>query len=154
MRLTTQMNSTLPKNYQLVLDLIEASGGGAHLTAYDLFARARERAPKIGMATVHRALGALHDRGLVSKVLIAGMDSATYEPIAEQHAHFRCRRCGNIEDVAFALPKRVMNALSARIGFRVAEEHVTLAGACAACVRSEGRHRRRARDANASPRSR
>lgn len=148
------MDSTLPKNYQLVLELIEASGGGAHLTAYDLFARARERQPKIGMATIHRALAQLHDQGLVSKVLIAGMDCATYEPITEQHAHFRCRRCGKVEDVDFALPKRTMNALSARIGFRVTEEHVTLAGACAACVRAENQQRRRAPSATASPRSR
>jgi Fe2+ or Zn2+ uptake regulation protein len=128
--------ATLPKNHRLILDLVTESGVGAHPTAYDLFAQAKDRQPAIGMATVHRALAQLHEQGLIAKVLIAGMDAATYEPVAAQHAHFRCRRCGTVEDVDYALPRDTLDRLAARAGFSVDEEHVTLAGSCARCTAS------------------
>lgn len=124
----------LTKNQRLILGIIEGNGVGTHLTAYDLLGLAKARQPEIGLATIHRALNQLHEHGLVAKVLVPGVESATYEPIADQHAHFRCRRCGTVSDVDYALPKRTLTELSTRLGLQIDEEQLTLAGICGACL--------------------
>ena len=126
---------SLTKNHQVILDILTEHGVGTHLTAYDLLAEAKKRQPAIGLATVHRAVAQLHEQGLISKVLVAGKDSATYEPPGEQHAHFLCTRCGGLHDVEYELPRRTISALAAEFGFRVDQQHVTLSGLCRACQR-------------------
>ncbi|HYZ15746.1 MAG TPA: Fur family transcriptional regulator [Candidatus Acidoferrum sp.] len=124
----------LTKNQRLILEIIEQNGVGTHVTAYDLLGQAKERQPEIGLATIHRALNQLNEHGLIAKVLVPGIESATYEPIAEQHAHFRCRECGTVSDVDYAVPKRTLAELAHRLGHRIDEEQLTLAGVCSACL--------------------
>jgi Fe2+ or Zn2+ uptake regulation protein len=132
----------LTKNQQIILEILEGHGVGTHLTAYDLLMEAKKRQPNIGMATVHRAVTQLHEQGFISKVVIPGMDSATYEPAAEQHAHFRCKRCGTLEDVDYSLPQRTLNELAARLGCQLDDEQLTLSGVCKSCLRAEAEKRR------------
>lgn len=127
--------ANLSKNHRLVLDLIERNGVGTHVTAFNLLTQAKRRQPKIGLATVHRALAQLHDQGLIAKVWVPGSEAATYEPLASPHAHFSCRTCGAVEDVPYALPARTRSDLAARARFRIDEEHVTLVGLCQKCLR-------------------
>ena len=133
---------TLTKNQQIILEILEGHGVGTHLTAYDLLMEAKKRQPNIGMATVHRAVTQLHEQGHISKVVIPGMDSATYEPAAEQHAHFRCKRCGALEDVDYSIPQRTINELAARLGCQLDEEQLTLSGVCKSCLRADGEKKR------------
>jgi Fe2+ or Zn2+ uptake regulation protein len=134
----------LTKNQQIVLAILEAHGVGTHLTAYDLLLRAKKRQPGIGMATVHRAVTQLHKQGLISKVVIPGMDSATFEPAGDPHAHFCCKVCGALEDVDYALPARTLNRLASLLGARLEPEHLTLSGICRKCLSAETTGRRAA----------
>ena len=135
------LNASITKNQQIILDIIEGHGVGTHLTAFELLTQAKKRQPNIGMATVHRAVSELHSQGLIAKVLIPGMDSATYEPVAAQHAHFRCKSCGELEDVEYSLPQRTLNELASRLGAQLDEEQLTLSGVCKSCLREEGKKR-------------
>ena len=123
----------LPKNYQLIYDIVEASGAGRHLTSSEIYAKALKRRPGIGFSTVYRALERLRDLGLVSELNVPGVDAATYEPAGPRHAHFRCSECGEIEDVAYAIPTRTIRALTSQHGFEIESERVTFEGRCAAC---------------------
>jgi Fur family transcriptional regulator, ferric uptake regulator len=125
---------TLTKNQRLILEIIARNGVGTHVTAYDLLGQAKERQPEIGLATIHRALNQLHEHGLIAKVHVPGMESATYEPIADRHAHFRCKECGAVSDVDYAVPKRTLADLSNRLGLRIDEEQLTLTGTCSSCL--------------------
>ena len=125
--------SVLPKNYQLIYDIVEESGLGRHLTPTDIYAKAVERRPGIGISTIYRGLQRLRDLGLVSELYVPGVDAATYEPSGPRHAHFRCSACGAIEDVAYAIPVRTLKALALEHGFEIESERVTFAGRCAAC---------------------
>ncbi|HTJ27474.1 MAG TPA: transcriptional repressor [Candidatus Limnocylindria bacterium] len=125
---------TLTKNQQLILDIIAGNGVGTHVTAYDLLGQAKQRQPEIGLATIHRALNQLHEHGLIAKVHVPGMESATYEPIADRHAHFRCKVCGAVSDVDYAVPKRALAELSSKLGHRIDEEQLTLTGTCSSCL--------------------
>ncbi|HEX3458349.1 MAG TPA: transcriptional repressor [Candidatus Baltobacteraceae bacterium] len=123
----------LPKNYRLIYDIVEASGVGRHLTSSEIYAKALKRRPGIGFSTVYRGLERLRDLGLVSELHVPGVDSATYEPACPRHAHFRCSTCGEIEDVAYAIPARKIRALASRHGFEIESERVTFEGRCAVC---------------------
>ncbi len=123
----------LPKNYRLLYEIVQASGIGRHLTPSEIFAKALKRRPGIGFSTVYRGLERLRDLGLVSELHVPGADAAAYEPAGPRHAHFRCSACGGIEDVAYAIPMRTINALALQHGFEIESERVTFEGRCAAC---------------------
>jgi Fe2+ or Zn2+ uptake regulation protein len=123
----------LPKNYRLIYDVVQESGLGRHLTMGDVFARASDRRPGIGYSTVYRGLVRLRDLGLISEILVPGADSATYEPVGPAHAHVRCVACGAIEDVAYALPSRVLKSVADQSGFAIEAGTVTFEGRCAPC---------------------
>jgi Fe2+ or Zn2+ uptake regulation protein len=124
---------SLPKNYRLIYEIIQESGLGCHLTSAELYAKALKRQPGIGFSTVYRGLERLRDLGLVSELNVPGTDAATYEPFGPRHAHFRCGACGKIEDVAYAIPERTLEALALEHGFKIESERVTFEGQCAAC---------------------
>lgn len=124
---------SLPKNYQLIYEIVEESGVGRHLTPSDVYAKALKRRRGIGFSTVYRGLARLRDLGLVSELYVPGVDGATYEPSGPRHAHFRCSACGEIEDVSYAIPSRIIKALSLQHRFTIESERVTFEGRCLAC---------------------
>lgn len=130
---THSARAPLPKNYQLVFEVVQESGLGHHLKMTDVFARAAERRPGIGYSTVYRGLVRLRDLGLIAQIVVPGADSATYEPVGEQHGHVRCVACGAIEDVSYALPARVLETVAAETGFTIDVASVSFSGRCASC---------------------
>src|SRR5579875_3178600 len=131
--MASSVQPDLPKNYQLVYDIVVESGIGCHLTHSEIYAKALARRPGIGYATVYRALERLRDTGLVSELVVPGAPAATYEPAGPRHAHFRCSACGTIADVPFAIPPRTLAALSVQYNLEIAAERVTFEGRCATC---------------------
>ena len=130
------MSSTdrgLPPNYRIVLDVVEEAGRGSHVTAQDIWARARALQPRIGFATVHRGLIRLHELGAVMKIDVPGGTSAVYEPAAGPHAHFLCVGCGAITDLEYAVPPQTVRRLAERHGVAIEGEAVTFTGRCANC---------------------
>jgi Fe2+ or Zn2+ uptake regulation protein len=122
--------AALPANYRTVLDVVEHAGAGSHLTAHEIWLRARGVQPRIGFATVHRALIRLHESGAVMKVDVPGGASTIYEPAASPHAHFRCTVCGAISDVDYAVPPATLRELAHRHGVAIDLEEVTFTGRC------------------------
>ena len=134
--MTSSKRASLPKNYRLIYEIVEESGIGCHLTSTQIYAKALKRQPGIGFSTVYRGLERLRDLGLVSELYVRGVDAATYEPSGPKHAHFRCSECGEIEDVAYAIPARTIRALALEHGFKIDSERVTFEGRCVACAAS------------------
>src|ERR1700719_4843321 len=119
---SSRRRPSLPKNYQLIYDIVKASGVGRHLTSTEIYAKASKRRPGIGFSTVYRGLERLRALGLVSELDVPGADAATYEPSGPRHAHFRCSECGDIEDVPYAIPTRTIKALALRHGLEIESE--------------------------------
>jgi Fe2+ or Zn2+ uptake regulation protein len=129
----TSAQPHLAKNYRFVYEIVREQGRGTHLAMSDVYALAKDRQPGIGFTTVYRALARLRDMGLVAEILLPGADSAYYEPSGAAHAHFRCDRCGSVQDVDYQIPKRVVGDLARTHGVEVSEVLVSLHGRCAAC---------------------
>ena len=123
----------LPRNHQLVHEVVLEHGRGRHLTTADVHALARRSQPAIGFTTVYRALNRLSGLGLVAEVRVPGAEVTYYESPAGSHAHFRCERCGRIDDVAYALSGEVVAELGRSHGVEVRDAQVTLSGRCGAC---------------------
>ncbi len=79
-----------------VLDVIEQSEG--HLTAEDVYQKAKEVNSKISLATVYRTLTVLRDAGLIEQHFLPGdHERSHFEPAGvAQHFHFLCLQCGKI----------------------------------------------------------
>lgn len=123
----------LAKNYQMIYDLLRERGPGSHLSVADVHELAKRRNPGIGATTVYRALTRLRECGLVSEIELPGAANAYYEAAGEAHAHFRCERCGQVEDVAFALSPAAVAELAEARGAEVTGVSLTLQGRCATC---------------------
>ena len=123
----------LPPNYRTVLDVVQQAGHGNHLTAQEIWLRARALQPRMGFATVHRGLIRLAELGAVLKIDVPGEACAVYEPMASPHAHFRCTSCRRIQDLAFALSPAMLRELGERHGVAIEREAVTFSGRCRTC---------------------
>jgi len=125
--------ASLTKNHRLVYDILTEHGTGTHLSMAQLFELAKVHRPGIGFTTVYRGVTRLRDLGLVSEIVIAGAGSAVYEPASHPHAHFRCTRCGRIDDVEYALPPSATSQISAGNGLRIDSIELSLHGRCRDC---------------------
>ena len=123
----------LPKNYQLIYDVVCAQREGAHAAAGEIYASAKRLQSGIGYSTVYRALDRLRDLGLVLEVRVPGMASALYEPARAGHAHFHCIQCGRIDDVEYNMPATDVTAVADRYKIEVNNVVMTLNGLCHAC---------------------
>jgi Fe2+ or Zn2+ uptake regulation protein len=101
---------------------------GAHLSADDVFQRARAELPELSRATVYNALGELVAAGLLG--LVEGPGPQLYDANMQPHHHFRCRRCRRLYDVE---PSGVESVRLAERGFTVERAHVLLEGLCPRC---------------------
>jgi Fur family ferric uptake transcriptional regulator len=113
-----------------VLAAFEAGHAG-HLTAEDVFERARRELPELSLATVYNALADLVRAGLL--VRLDGTGRHLYDAKLEQHQHFRCRSCGRLFDVH----ARGLGELAlAEDGFEIERTQLVLEGRCPDCRRS------------------
>jgi Fur family transcriptional regulator, peroxide stress response regulator len=69
-----------------------------HPTAEDVYQQVKASVPSISLATVYKALDALVESGLASK-LVAANGTARYDARCDHHYHLRCLRSGIVEDL-------------------------------------------------------
>lgn len=84
-------------NKDIILKLINDSE--QHLTAKQIFLKAKEMNPKIVLATIYNNLHKLVDEKKIRKVSILGKTDV-YDRIYP-HDHLICQNCGKINDIKF-----------------------------------------------------
>ncbi len=104
-------------------------GESGHLTADEVFEKARGELPELARATVYNALGELVRAGLLQ--MVEGRGAALYDPNPDPtHHHFRCQVCDRLYDV------HVEGLEELRIiggGFEVDRKTITFTGTCPDC---------------------
>lgn len=109
---------------------------GAHLSAEEVWERARDALPGLELSTVYRALEALREAGLVVESRLSE-GPALFEARASSHPHLVCERCGEIShpETSPEVTRGLLAALAADSGgFEVRELHVVARGTCAKCA--------------------
>jgi Fur family ferric uptake transcriptional regulator len=112
-----------------ILAAFEAGHSG-HLTAEEVFVRARNELPELARATVYNTLGEFIRVGLLRSV--EGMGPQRFDPnLDETHHHFRCHVCDNLYDVH---PRGADSIELDERGFKVESAQILLEGTCPNCA--------------------
>lgn len=126
-RLTPQRKAIL----QVLVDNREA-----HLSAEDVYMKAREKHPDVGLATVYRSLELFERLGIVHR-LDYGDGQARYEyneGVEEHyHHHLICLKCGRIQEFNYDLLDDVEKKISEKMNFEIVDHCLRLFGYCAEC---------------------
>jgi len=121
----------LTRQRKLVLEILEESQ--EHLDAEDLYARAKERDPRISLATVYRTLAILKEARLVQEHRL-GESHAHFETIqATPHYHFTCLKCGRVIEFEAPQVMEVASKLCESKGLQVTDMHLLFSGYCSVC---------------------
>lgn len=103
---------------------------GRPLSPAELYAAVRARLPRIGIATVYRAIRDLVAAGWLRPVEVPG-EPARYERSGKpHHHHFLCRNCDSLWEVP-ACPTGIEQL--APTGFITEDHKITLYGLCGEC---------------------
>ncbi|MFN2544956.1 MAG: Fur family transcriptional regulator [Actinomycetota bacterium] len=124
------MRPTRPR--QAVLSVLERTRH-RQLSAQDLHRAARRAAPRIGLATVYRALAALESEGAVEVISQEGGESAYRLCSPGHHHHLVCNGCGAVVEIDECDVEPLARRLARRHRFRIDQHDVTFRGRCAAC---------------------
>lgn len=85
----------MTKNNKMVMDIVNSSHD--HPTAEQIFERAKEKNPKVVLATVYNNLNSLVKRGQIRRISVAGKADC-YDNMV-RHDHRVCIHCGCISDI-------------------------------------------------------
>lgn len=105
------------------------------LSAQELHERLRVQHPRIGLATVYRALEAQVQDGMAGRLERPGHVSAYVACDPSHHHHLVCNRCQRVEDVAEDVIEPVLASVRRRHDFHVDHAALDFYGLCAACRR-------------------
>jgi Fur family peroxide stress response transcriptional regulator len=89
-----------------------------HPTAEDVYQNVKSILPSISLATVYKALEALVESGLATKLVVAN-DSARYDARSDRHYHLRCLRSGRVEDVPTAFDPDLIAKIDPGLGLEL-----------------------------------
>jgi len=106
----------------------------SHPTAEEVYAAVRRHIRKISLATVYKALEALADAGLATKVTSTD-GPARYDCRSDAHYHLRCLKTGQVQDVETPFDPKLIDKLDPHLveslrrqGFHVTDYRLELLG--------------------------
>jgi Fur family peroxide stress response transcriptional regulator len=108
-----------------VFDYLEHSK--SHPTAEDVYQAVRQKLPKISLATVYKALDALVEARLATK-LTNGDGSARYDCRGDDHYHFRDVTTGEIRDLPIAFDPQLLNKIDPQFVAKLSSEGFEVTG--------------------------
>ena len=114
--------------------LIELAGNGTDFTVEDLWQELRQAEPRIGRATVYRAVEKLVNRGLLTRIEFA--DGTHHYRVCdgnEHHHHLTCTQCHLVIDINICLPADQFAAVGKQADFGIEGHALTLFGRCNNC---------------------
>ena len=106
-------------------------GNTGHPCVDTIYAQVRKRFPYISRATVYNTVKALTRAGLLQEVLVQ-QDRTRVDSNVSRHHHFKCLRCGRIEDVPYDILTAAHVGKHAK-GYHVEEVRVVMEGRCKRC---------------------
>lgn len=117
---------------ELVLDVFLRTE--KHLTAVELYELVRKKYPKIGYATVYRAMKVICAAGLAEEIDFAdGAKRFEHKYGHEHHDHLICLKCGRFVEVIKPEIEKLQEKLARKHGFTLKRHKMHLFGVCGEC---------------------
>ena len=82
-----------------------------HPSADVIYEEVRKFLPRISLGTVYRNLDIMSESGSIMK-LETGGSIKRFDPNSKAHPHFRCVKCGSIEDLPFKLNESLFSGIT------------------------------------------
>ena len=120
----------LTKQREVVLTVILESK--EHLTANEVFEKAKSLLPKISFATVYNSLRFLREAGHIAEVSF-GNGASRFDRLTERHDHAICSACGKLVDIQMDLPAELVSKAAEFSNFEPESLELTLRGLCPKC---------------------
>ena len=119
------------KQRALIRDIVKNSC--SHLTAEEVFEKAKQQMPGIVLATVYNNLNALYEKGEIGKVYKnTCADRFDKSPI--RHAHLVCEKCGAVEDLKIA---KIDDIIESNIKRKISDYEINIKALCSVCLNAE-----------------
>jgi Fur family ferric uptake transcriptional regulator len=103
------------------------------VSAQELHERLRRTHPRLGLATVYRALEAQVRDGMATRLERSGHVSAYVACDADHHHHLVCTRCQRVDDLAEDVVRPTLQAVRRRHDFQVDHAALDFYGLCSRC---------------------
>jgi Fur family ferric uptake transcriptional regulator len=107
------------------------------VSAQELHQRLHRSHPRLGLATVYRALETQVEAGMATRLERPGHVSVYVACVPEHHHHLVCTNCQRVEDVDETILKPVLRGIRERHEFQVDHERLDFYGLCARCRRAQ-----------------
>ncbi len=121
----------LTASRRAILQVLTSSGG--HVTADDLAALVREKAPGVGRMTVYRTLDLLSGLGLIRPVY-QGTGAAHYILMdAGHHHHLVCSVCHKVIEFDDCVLSEIEQMVCGRFQFQIESHLLEVYGRCPDC---------------------
>ena len=104
-----------------------------HLTANEVFGKAKELLPSISFATVYNSLRYLKDTGRIAEIQF-GNGASRYDRMTHRHDHAICTSCGKLVDIEMEPPADIIKKAAKQSKFKPESIEFTLRGLCPDCV--------------------
>ena len=119
--------------------VLQALGGGDHVSADEILAHAKARYPSITPSTVYRTVDALVEAGVARRTDL-GSDRLFYEVAREhRHHHAVCQECGAVTHLHDASLRPLAEALEQATGYALTpDREITVHGICPECQAAGG----------------
>jgi len=118
--------------------LIELAAKGEDFTTDDLWQELRQAEPKMGRATVFRAVEKLVELGLLDRIEFA--DGTHHYRVCggAHHHHLTCTQCHHVVEIDICLPHEQLAAIGKQTDFTIEGHALTLFGRCRKCRVASG----------------
>lgn len=123
-------NLGLTRQREVVLQVIR--GADEHLTANEVFDKAKGLLPTISFATVYNSLRFLKDAGHIAEVNF-GSGASRFDRKLTRHDHAICNKCGKLVDLELDFPGELVQTAAAASNFTPESLEFTLRGYCPEC---------------------
>ncbi len=124
---------TLRSTQQRMVILEELRSKNNHPSADELYARVRQRLPRISLGTVYRNLEVLSQLGEIQKLELSG-SLKRYDGVCSKHYHIRCVQCNRVDDAPIAPLNQVENELYGSTVFEIIGHNLEFTGLCPDCT--------------------
>lgn len=129
--MTDIKNLGLTKQREVVLQVIRNEQ--EHLTASEVFDKAKQLLPGISFATVYNSLRYLKDAGHIAEISF-GSGASRFDSMTSRHDHAICTKCGTLVDMQIELPEEIVSFAENFSKFKLESIELTLRGLCSKCT--------------------
>jgi Fur family peroxide stress response transcriptional regulator len=120
----------LTRQREVVLQVIREAK--EHLTANEVFARAKAILPSISFATVYNSLRYLKEEGYIAEIQF-GNGASRFDRMTSRHDHAICTKCGKLVDIEMDIPAEIVKRAAKYSKFKPESLEFTLRGLCPDC---------------------